>query len=76
MLILILRSKFCATAAIVILLQCGTGAAESVRYNPVSREVVEARLSKYTGDNKQREATLKQMFTEAGAMTSTFPKNP
>jgi Zn-dependent M28 family amino/carboxypeptidase len=40
--------------------------AESVRYNPVSREVVEARLGKYAGNNKQREETLKQMFAEAG----------
>jgi Zn-dependent M28 family amino/carboxypeptidase len=40
--------------------------AEGVRYDPVSREVVETRLGKYTGNNKQREATLKQMFTEAG----------
>jgi Zn-dependent M28 family amino/carboxypeptidase len=28
--------------------------------------MVEARLKKYGGDNKQREATLKQIFTEAG----------
>jgi len=39
---------------------------ESVQFTPVSREVIEARLAKYTGDNKQREAVLKQMFVEAG----------
>src|SRR5262245_36110246 len=41
-------------------------AAESVPYNPVSREVVEARLKKYSGNDKQREDTLKQMFAEVG----------
>jgi Zn-dependent M28 family amino/carboxypeptidase len=40
--------------------------AESVRFNPVSREIVERRLGRYPGNNKQREATLKQMFAEAG----------
>src|SRR5437660_19639 len=62
--ILIQRRKIFAVAAIVFLLPCGTGAAEVVRYVPVSRQVVEARLRKYTGDNKQREGTLKEMFTE------------
>jgi hypothetical protein len=41
-------------------------AAQSVQYQPVAREVVEARLGRYAGNDKQREATLKQMFTEAG----------
>ncbi len=42
------------------------GADETVRYKPVSREVVEARLKKYGGNDQQREATLKQMFGDAG----------
>ncbi|MGO9125614.1 MAG: M28 family metallopeptidase [Terriglobales bacterium] len=42
------------------------GAAETVRYKPVPREVVESRLKKYKGDDQQREATLKQMFMDAG----------
>ena len=41
-------------------------AAESVRFNPVSRQVVEARLKEYSGSDKQREEALKQMFAEAG----------
>jgi putative aminopeptidase FrvX len=40
--------------------------AASVRYSPASRQVVEERLGKYAGDNKQREATLKQMFADVG----------
>jgi len=64
---LILRSRFYAPVVIVLLLHSWIEAtAESVHYNPVSREVIEARLGKYTGNNKQREATLKQMFAEAG----------
>ena len=40
--------------------------AEGVKYKPVSRETVEARLGKYGGNDKQREGTLKGMFSEAG----------
>ena len=61
------RSKFCAAAAAILLLHTWIVAtAETVRFNLVSREAVETRLRKYTGDNKQREATLKQMFIDAG----------
>ena len=62
-----LRSKFWATALIVLLLHTWIGTlAESFRYSPVSREVVEGRLRKYAGNNKDRETTLKQVFAEAG----------
>jgi hypothetical protein len=56
-----------AVALIVLVLYSSIySAANGIRYATVSREVVEARLGKYLGDNKQREATLKQMFAEAG----------
>ena len=74
---LIAHSWFCTTVAIVLLLQCWTGAtADSVSYKPVSREVVEARLRNYTGDNAQREATLKQMFAEAGCDRQHVSEQP
>jgi len=74
---LIPRAKFCATTAIVFLLQSTIGAtAENVRYNPVSRGVVEARLGKYAGNNKQREMTLKQMFAEAGCDDQHISEQP
>src|SRR5690349_11127618 len=41
-------------------------AAETVRYKPVPRETVEARLRQYNGKDTQREQTLKQMFSDAG----------
>ena len=62
-----LRVNYCAAAAIVLILRPWFGsAAEYVRYDPVSREVVESRLRRYAGNNKDREATLKQMLGEAG----------
>lgn len=55
---------------------CIGSAAENLRYNPVSRQVIEARLGKYTGNNKQREATLKQMFAEAGCDDQHISEQP
>jgi len=49
---------------------------ETVRYHPVAREVVEARLRNYTGNNQQREATLKQMFAEAGCDDQHVSEQP
>ena len=43
-----------------------SSAAQSARYNLVSREVIESRLKQYQGDDKRREETLKQMLAEAG----------
>jgi putative aminopeptidase FrvX len=71
------RSTFCATAAILLLLHTWIGTfAESIRYNPVSREVVKGRLGKYAGKNKQREATLKQMFADAGCNDQQLSEQP
>jgi hypothetical protein len=62
-----LRLAICAAAIIVLLLpHWSVATPESVQYSPVSRAVIEARLGKYAGDNKQRERTLKQMFAESG----------
>jgi putative aminopeptidase FrvX len=59
--------KICLSGAIVLFTQAWIAAtAENLRYNPVSRDVVEARLMKYAGNNAQREATLRKMFAEAG----------
>jgi hypothetical protein len=55
-------------AAIIVSLLCPwlVASAQSLRYLRVSRDVVENRLSRYAGENKQRETTLKQIFSEAG----------
>lgn len=74
---LIPRPTSCAIAAILLLLCSWPGAtAQSVQYNPVSRAVVEARLGKYQGDDQQREATLKLMFTEAGCDSQHLSEQP
>jgi hypothetical protein len=41
-------------------------AEDPIRYDPVSRQVIESRLQKYVGNDKQREDTLRQMFSQAG----------
>lgn len=64
-------------AVIVLLAQSWkVTAAQSVRYSPVSREVVESRLGKYAGDNQQREATLKQLFADAGCDDQHLSEQP
>lgn len=61
------HSKFRTLAVLALTFRCWPSAiADNIQYKPVSREVVEARLHRYGGDNKQREAALKQMFAEAG----------
>ncbi len=73
----ILRSKSYAISTIVLLLHSWIGAAtQSIHFTPVSREVVEARLGRYAGNNKQREATLKQMFAEAGCDDQHVSEQP
>lgn len=71
------RSKLCAAAATVLLLHAWIVAtSETLRFSLVSQEGVEDRLRKYTGDNKQRETTLKQMFTDAGCDGQHISEQP
>src|SRR5215470_1153653 len=50
-----------------VILRCGFGCnAENVRFAPISQADVENNLSKYSGDNRQRETTLRKMFADAG----------
>lgn len=58
--------NLCATAVVILALSFASVATNDVRCIPVSRELVEMRLRRYTGDNRQREMTLKQLFVEAG----------
>ena len=74
---LISLSRLCTLATMVLLLLAwNNGAADSVRYNPVSREVIETRLEKYAGNDQKREATLKQLFTEAGCDDQHLSEQP
>ena len=61
------RPAYCVLATIVWLLHFSISAtADEVRFKLASREVVEARLRNYSGNDKEREAKLKQMFADAG----------
>jgi hypothetical protein len=72
----ILRAKYYLTAGVVLLLHSLVTASEAVQYKPVSRDIVESRLGRYAGNNKQREATLKQMFAEAGCDGQHLSEQP
>jgi hypothetical protein len=64
---LIARVRIRKLATLPLLLSCWIAATAQVfRFDLVSREVIEARLQKYKGDNRQRETTLKQLFSQAG----------
>lgn len=71
------RSSLCSIVSIVLLLLSWSGVfAETLRFNPVSRPVVETRLGKYSGDDSQREATLRQLFVEAGCNDQHLSEQP
>jgi hypothetical protein len=53
-----------------------SAAGDSFRYSPVSREVIATRLEKYRGTDEQREATLKQLFVEAGCDDKHLSEQP
>jgi putative aminopeptidase FrvX len=74
---LIPLSRLCTLATMVLLLLAWNDpAADGFRYNPVSREVIETRLKKYKGNDQQREATLKQLFAEAGCDDQHLSEQP
>ena len=50
----------------LVLLLGSAAPAQTVQYKPLPPEIIQARLQKYAGNDQQREATLKQMFAEAG----------
>ena len=52
--------------AVLLSVSASSAENETLRLNPVSRVVVEARLGQYRGSNSEREATLKRLFVEAG----------
>lgn len=62
--------------AILLTQFCRAALGESIRFNPVSREVLESRLRRYAGDNKQRETTLKSIFTDAGCDDKSLSEQP
>ena len=71
------RVHRCAPAAILLLLLTSAGfSADNAWFHPVSPEIIESRLGKYAGDNRKREATLKEMFAEAGCDGQHLSEQP
>jgi Zn-dependent M28 family amino/carboxypeptidase len=60
------RSNLTLIAAVLLSAAFSVDAAGAVRFNLSSNAVIQARLARYAGNNKQREASLKAMFQEAG----------
>ena len=60
------RFHFIDAVVVLVVLQSAGLAAQGIRYARVSRETVEQRLRKFGGDDRRREETLKQFFTDAG----------
>jgi len=60
----------------LLLLSSSGATVETLRFNPVSRAVVETRLGRYSGDDSQREATLRQLFVEAGCDDQHLSEQP
>ncbi len=71
------KSRLGAIAAATLLMHSSVASVgESVRYNPVSRQVVEQRLGQYGGDNQAREVTLKKLFAETGCDSQHLSEQP
>jgi putative aminopeptidase FrvX len=49
---------------------------DTLHYVTVREKIVEARLKEFAGDNKQREATLKRLFQEAGCDGEHLSEQP
>jgi Peptidase family M28 len=70
------RAALILTAVFLLLPSWNASTAGTLRYSTVSRTVVEARLGKYAGNDKQREATLMQMFAGAGCDSQHLSEQP
>ena len=60
----------------MMLLLCIVARCQDVQYKPVPRQIVESRLGKYGGNDKQREMTIKEMFAEAGCDGQNISEQP
>jgi len=49
---------------------------EDFRFNPVSREVIEARLPEFESSDRKREESLRGMFREAGCDDRQLTEQP
>jgi hypothetical protein len=71
-----MQNRFSIILGLVLLCALSSSVAENVRYETLDHSVIESRLGKYAGNNKQREATLKQMFSDAGCDDQHLSEQP
>jgi Peptidase family M28 len=71
-----MQKRFSIILGLVLLCALSSSVAENVRYETLDHSVIESRLGKYAGNNKQREATLKQMFSDAGCDDQHLSEQP
>lgn len=50
--------------------------AQEITFAPVGRSVIEARLQQFANDNKERQAMLQRIFTEAGCRDERLTEQP
>jgi hypothetical protein len=67
---------FAISPPVTLLLQPRNSVTANTKYLPATREVIQARLEKYQGNDQQRETTLKQLFTEAGCDDQHLSEQP
>src|SRR5579864_9129111 len=71
-----MQKRFSIILCLLFCCAWNTPMAEDVQYRTLDRGIIESRLEKYTGNNKQREATLKQMFSDAGCDDQHLSEQP
>jgi len=72
------RSKALGRASLFVILVVSAlfAATTQLHFSTVDRDIVEARLKSYKGDDSQREATLKGFFQEAGCTEDKLIEQP
>jgi hypothetical protein len=71
-----IRNPTCMAAILLTLSIAKQADAQGIHFSRVSRDIVEARLRDYGGDNSKREATLKQVFADAGCDDKHLAEQP
>lgn len=68
--------RLCSLFAIALFQLAIVSHAQTVRSLPVPQQLVESRLQRYAGNDSQREATIKEMFAEAGCVGEHLIEQP
>ena len=61
---------------VVIFLRPSLCTEDPIRFDPLSQQVIESRLQQFAGNDKQREETLRQMFSQSGCDDQHLSQQP